>query len=485
MITKKFIRNSIIYTAAGALPMASAIILLPFYLKYLTPDVFGTMAIYTGFSLLVQVFVTYSFDTSVYNYFHEFKNDNAKLRSFISSVFIFILLTSLLLGSLLAISGGWIFEIVFKHAFAGIEILFYPYGMMAVATGIFQAVFKVNSSLLQTQEKASSFLWYNILSFSLISAFTIGGLIIFPDNLIGPIGGRFAASAISGVWVLGVNYRQYGFTFNWPLIKSILGYNQTVLIYQLIQWVNNYYDRVLMTSYLPMAQVGIYDFAAKCLSVIELVITGFNSSFYPKVLGAIALQPEKKTTQEINRYYHGLTAVAILLVTLSIFFFPIVIEAFVTKPGYRAAIPWIPMLAVTYLLRSMRFYVAMPYSALKYAKPLPYFYFIMVAIKILTMIVLLPKYGIMGVIIAIWVGYIIEIVFLFFGIKKKFTVAFNVFKLIAAPIAMAVLIVVSEPLLGVAHPLLTHALYILIGILVLVWVYRNELKTIDLSKILR
>ncbi len=116
--------------------------------------------------------------------------------------------------------------------------------------------------------------------------------------------------------------------------------------------------------------------------MIELSVSGFNSSFFPKVLGIVALQTEKKTTPEINRYYNGLTAVTILLVGLCIFCFPLLITLLVTKTGYLAAVPLrIPFLAVTYLLRAMRFYVAMPYGALKYAKPLPMFYLVIVSIK--------------------------------------------------------------------------------------------------------
>ncbi len=327
MISKKFIRNSIIYTIAGSLPLASGIILLPFYFKYLSTSVYGATVLYTGVSLLVQVLVTYSFDTSVYSYFHEFKNDRSKLSTYVSSAFTFIVILSLIVGAILSLLGSLIFEKVFES-----KILFYPYGLISVATGIFQSIIKVNSSLLQTQEKASSFLWLNLLSFFLIALFTVAGLYFFPDELIGPIGGRFAAVVITGSWVLFRIYRQFGFHFDFVLLKSTLGFNYPSFLYQVMQWFNGYYDRVLMSSYLPMAQVGIYDLTVKCVMAIEFVLAGSYNSFFPKVLGIVALQTEKKSTVEINRYYNGLTAVTILLVGLCIFFFPIIIEWFITKP---------------------------------------------------------------------------------------------------------------------------------------------------------
>lgn len=484
MITKKFIRNSIIYTIAGSLPMASAIILLPFYVKYLSASVYGAMALYMVFSLLVQTIVTYSFDTSIYSYYHDFKNDKQKLAIFVSSIFVFIIILSLCTSIVLSLIGGWIFEMVFEES----KMEFYPYGLLSMVTGIFQAIFKVNSSLLQTQERAPSFLRLNLLSFTMIAIFTIGGLKFFPDDLIGPIGGRMLAVTISGLWVLIMIFRQFGLHFNFSMLKTTFGFNHPSLIYQIMQWANSTFDRVLMAPYLHLVQVGIYDFSAKCLSAIEFVLTGFYNSFFPKVLGITALQTEKRTTVEINRYYNGLTAVTIILVVLCIFGLPLVIEGAVwwlNKPEYLQVIQWIPFIAVTYLLRSMRFYVAMPYAALKYSKPLPFFYVIIVAIKISSMIILLPLYGIWGVIIATWVGYIIEVAILYFGVKSKFTMEFNVFKLIVAPVMMAIIIIILEPWFGFDHSLLLHSGYIIFGLALLLWAYRNELKVFQLSKIIK
>lgn len=484
MISKKFIRNSLIYTIAGSLPMASAIILLPVYIEYLSTPVYGALILYTGFSLLIQILVTYSFDTSIYSYYHDYKHDQKKLKVFVSSVFTFVLLVGVATCALFFFLGDW----VFKQVYADGEIIFFPYGVISMVSGIFQAVFKVNSSLLQTQEKAFSFLWNNLISFSLIAVLTIVGLHWFPNDLFGPIIGRLVAVGISGGWVLGTIYYQFGFHFDFSMIRSTFGFNHPSLLYQIMQWFNNSYDRVVLKLYLPLAQVGVYDFAAKCLTAIEFVLTGFYQSFFPKVLGTLALQTEKKTTVEINRYYNGLTAVTILLVGVCIFGMPIVLRFLVewlNKPQYLEVIRWIPFIAVTYLLRSIRFYVAMPYAALKYAKPLPLFYLIIVAVKILAMVLLIPSLGIQGVIVSTWIGYSVELLVLFFGVRKKFAIQFNAFKLIIAPLLMAGVIIIAEPLVGDQYQLHLHAGYIAFGIGLLAWAYRNEVRQLEWSKIIK
>src|SRR5690606_12013974 len=91
-IGKKFLKSSVIYTVAGSLPMASALILLPFYVEHLSTSDFGALSIYFAFSYFVQLLTTYSFDTSLYVHYHEFKKEPLRLASFTSSSFLFMLL---------------------------------------------------------------------------------------------------------------------------------------------------------------------------------------------------------------------------------------------------------------------------------------------------------------------------------------------------------------------------------------------------------
>ena len=453
--------------------MASAIILLPFYSK-LPVSIFGALAIYFSFSLLVQIIVTYSFDSSLYINFHEFKNDPKKLSSFISSAFLFILLISMVTGLILAFIGDW----VFAHVFSKEEILFFPFGTLSVATGIFQALLKVNNSLLQTQEKPTLFMWANLLSFSLIASLTIIGLYLFPDSLWGPIGGRLLATLLSAAWVLSFVFRQFGFHFNWQLLKTTFSFNNTSLIYQVQQWFITSFDRVFLLLFISLASLGVYDLALKCMLAIEFVLTGLNSSFYPKVLGIVATQQHKGTTVETNKYYHGLTAVSMVLVSICIFIFPVIIEFVFKKPGYQNAIPLLPFAAIIYLFRPLRLFISFPYSAIKYSKPLPLFYLLVVVVKIGAMYFLVTRFDVFGAIISTWISYGVEILILYFGIRGKFDFKFNIFKMIIGPLSLTVLILLVEPFFGKEYSYWVHSLYVLVAMGMLGWAYRTEIRKI-------
>jgi O-antigen/teichoic acid export membrane protein len=475
LISKSFIKSSIIYTLAGTLPMASALILLPFYIHHLSTEVYGALNLYMAFTLLVQIIVTFSFDTSLYIHFHEFKNNSKKLSLFVSSAFIFMLLTGLVTSVIAAGIGDMIFKLVLPEN----NISFFPYGLASVGAGAFQALLKVHSSLSQSREKPEIFFWSNVLSFTMIASFTIIGLELYPNSLMGPIVGRFFAALISGVWVLTRIFREFGFQFDFTWLRSSFSFNAYTFLYQILQWVINYFDRIVMLLVLTLSDIGVYVFATNCLIALDLLMNALHSSFYPKVVSSVMAQPQKHSTPDINKFYHGLIAIIMLLVCLGILVLPWVIETFVLKPAYQKTIPYLPFLATIYFFRTIRLFFTMPYGILKYTKPLPIVYVIVAGLKIVLMLALMPSLKIYGVIVASLVSSALEVVLLRASIKDMFKFHFNFFKIVGAPMILFLLIMVLEPIMGFSQPYLIHFIYLFSCGGLLLWAYRNEIRLIN------
>jgi O-antigen/teichoic acid export membrane protein len=230
-----------------------------------------------------------------------------------------------------------------------------------------------------------------------------------------------------------------------------------------------------------MQDVGAYDFVWKCLLVVDLVIGGLYNSFYPKVISTIAGQERKGSTPTINRYYHGLTAAIMLLVSGVIFALPLLQHFGLMKPEYEASLRYVPYMGLIYLIRAMRYYFGLPYGALKYTKPLPYIYLLISVVKIGLMLMFIRQHGVMAVIGASLISGVLEVLFLYFNIRSKFSFTFNAFKIIAAPLSLGAIIVVLESTLDANKDIL-HASYCVFSFLILLWLYRNELKLITLPK---
>lgn len=480
MISKNFIRSSFIYTVAGALPMASAILLLPFYITYLPTQVYGALSLYLAFSIFIQIVVAYSFDSSIYIHYHDYKNDVKKLSSFISSAFIFMIFIGAGVGLLFALIGDLVFDWIFDDE----KISFFPFGIMSVATGIFQALFKVYCNILQSSEKPLLFLRSNILSFVFIAGLTIGGLYLFPSTLIGPIAGRMLAGLVVVCWTLYRVFSQFGSRFDYGLLKSTFGFNHYAFIYQIQLWVINYFDRFLMLFFLPLASIGIYDFALKCLIVIEFIMSGLHNSFSPKVVSAVTEQTVKGSTPEINRYYHGLTALVMLMISSGILILPFAVNFIDQDRGYGDAVQYFPYVAILYVLKSMRLFFAVPYGILKYTKPLPVIYFFISVVKIGLMVLLIRSFEIYGVVASTLISAALEILLLRYVLREKFNFQYNIFKIVIAPVMLLTVVLFLEPLLGKDFAWELHLFYLVVTVGFLLWVYRNELKLFNFTKIL-
>ena len=482
MISKSFLKSSLIYTVAGTLPLASAVILLPFYIHYLSSESFGVFSLFLSFSILVQIITTFSYDATLYIHFHEFKHDAGKLGRYVTSALILVAANGLLVFLFFFAFGELFTDLLFDR---GSSLSFYPYGYVCLLIGIFQSFFKVHNNLLQTRQNPVVFFWANLLSFSIIASLTVGGLMLYPDSLLGPLGARLCASVVSGGWASGRMLKEFGLSFDFKLMRSSLAFNFYTLIYQLQQWIMNHFDRFLIAFFLPLSQVGVYSFAVQCLMVIEFVVNGLFASFYPKVVGSVMDQEKKVATPEVNRYYYGLTAVILLLVAFSILLFPVVVKLLVTKSAYLLSIPLIPFLSMIYIFKGLRMYFSIPYGILKYTKPLPGIYLAVSAVKVAGMFFLIDIMGVYGVILSALISLWLEIFLLYEWGRPRFRYKFNGFKLIGLPVALALIIAAFEWWFGGSNALLIHIGYVLFCIVALFWVYRNEIKLIHPAKIFR
>jgi len=484
MISKRFIKSSLIYTLAGALPMASAIILLPFYVMYLPTEAYGVLSVCLAFSALVQIIATYSFDSSLYIHYHELKNDPARLNTFISSSFVFMIGLALGVGALLSVSGHLLFKLIPNSD----TISFYPYGLIAVGIGIVQAIFKVHGNLLQIREKPETFLWSNVVCFVIIAITSVAGLRLFPGTLIGPLGGRLLAGGVMTVWVLVRVFRQYGVHIQSPWRMTSASFNAYTFVYQLMQWGINSLDRFLILFFMPLtalSSVGIYDIAVKCLVPVDLLLNGLNASVNPQVVKLLNRDGVKGSSVEINRYYYGVASVILLAICATILVVPPGINLFVHKTGYAEAVKYIPYVAVLYVFKAMRVYFVLPFSVLKKMRRITVLSFIVNLVKIGFMAWLIPGWQLYGVIAASLLAFVVEVALLWYYLRENYRVSFNSFKLMIGPFLVVLMILVAEPLIGAQMPLITHVLYGFVTVGLLWFAYRNELKTLDPLKILR
>lgn len=470
MISKKFFASSLVYTIVGALPLASSVILLPFYTWYLKTNVFGQLAIYITFTLLMQILADFSMDGAVTVFFYDFKEKH-HLKEYIGSLVSAMLISGTITILLSLVIGNAIFKLVFPSG----DISFYPYGFMSVVTAFFNVFFKAYSNLLVCQQKPQKFFVVNFVNFVLTIIISLGGLYFYKHTLVGPMYGRL----LSGVGIFLMAFylfaKEFGIYFNTSYISKTLKYCFPLVLYFLILWSLNYLDRYIINYFMNASDVGIYELAMRSTSVIDFVMMGLTSAIMPKLFSIWGANKIKDTSPEENRYFHAFTAITVMLIAALILFLPVLIPLVIYKPAYYASFPYIPLAALSYVFRGVYLVYFLPIYFFKKTKTLPWLFFFSALIQIPLTIILVKSNGLMG---ALWSAFLtkpLPIIFMFLVSRKLIHFTGNMIKMIALPVLYSAMVICGEYYLKSINSNLLHCCEMMITVLLIFILFRKEL----------
>ncbi|GDX52933.1 hypothetical protein LBMAG27_19800 [Bacteroidota bacterium] len=470
MISRHFLKSSLIYSIFGALPLASSIILLPFYTNLLSTTDFGLLAIFISFTLLMQIFVNLSFDALVGIHYFELKDNSEKLNAYISTVFISLIIIGAIFISISFILG----PPIFKWVFSG-KIDFFPYGFMSIATAVFNSFFKTYTFLLINQQRPIRFLWMNLFNFILTIAISIFGLYLYPQTLIGPMNGRLLSGV--GIFLLTFLYviSETGIVYKPRLLKGAIAFCAPIVIYFSMSWLISYADRFIINYFDNPADVGVFDFSVKCTLLIDFALGGLISAIYPKVYSIWKEQKINYSSPEVNKYFHSLSALNLLMIALTILFIPLIIPMVVTNKNYYLSFQFLPILSISFITRALlNMYIA-PVYFFKKTIILPKVFFITAVFQFTISFFMVKYFGLWGAVWAIALIKPIQLVMMWYESNKIFKFSFNSMKLIFLPLAYCILVIATNYFLSGYNYYIINSFGLFIVCVLIFLVYRNEI----------
>lgn len=471
MISKKFLKNSFLYTITGALPIASPIILLPFYSNSLSTANFGYLGLYIGLTQLIQILITFSFDQVITTYYFEYKEDKLKLTKYIGSTVGLIIIIGISLTFLLSIVGPWLFNLIYKDS----NMSFYPYGLMTALTAIGTALFKVYTTLLIAKQKAERFFFSNLLNFFLVISISLIGLYVFPHTLIGPMWGRLLAALISFSLALIYLIKEFGFKMDFVFLQRTLSFNLPLFSVGIISWFVANVDRYIINYFMTPSDIGIYEFALRCSIGIEVILGALFNTIVSPIFSIWTKNKAHYSSKEVNRYYNVLTSICILIIALSIFCLPLFIPLIVSSKQYYASFEYIPLLCLGFILQVMWHMYSLPIMYEKKGDIMPKVLVLNCVVKIGLGCILIKFFGLNGAVWALFVTKIVYVLSLVIIGHNLFKLTYNKTKIIILPVVYAIIVIVTNQLLPDQYEIFYHGIEILLVSIVIAIIYKNEI----------
>ena len=436
MISKSFIKSSLLFTLGGALPMVAGILLLPFYTNYLSDTLYTQVLFYISISMLFQILFSFSIENYFGIKFTKLAEQKAEQKRFTGTVSVLLLLIGAVVMGLACVFGPALFSAIYRTEL-GMD--FWPWGFISVLTGFFNSYFKAASICLIYLKKPGTFLISNLVNFFVTVLISVGGLFLFPDSLFGPMYGRLISGFVIFLIGLGVFRLNSIWVFDREFIKDLFRFCIPYVFYVISGWVLMQVDRYILQAYIPNTELNAYDLLLKCFYGIEFIQNSLSAVIYPKVYEIWAKQKTKGTTPESNRYFNVLTAINIIQLIVFCIAIPWVYRLFVNNPAFFQSESYIGILATGYALRSiLSFYLA----------GILFTGNVMVLLRIFGLSALLQilltwpashYYGLNGAILAGLITKVIQVLLCIWLAAKAFHYEYNVYKILVLPFSFLLL----------------------------------------------
>lgn len=250
-----------------------------------------------------------------------------------------------------------------------------------------------------------------------------------------------------------------------------------LVVYAIMVWIVNYIDRYIIKYFLvDPTFVGIFDFAVKITLGIDLVQVGLANTIHPKVYTIWKDLNIRESTQEVNRYYNGLTAITLLIIPLVVIAVPLLVPIVITKPIYFQSFAFLSILCIGFATRPWFYLFLAPLFYFKQTKVLPKVFFFSAIFQVLVSSFLVYRFGLMG---AVWANFLVKPVqafLLWLESRKIFTFRLNLWKIFYLPLIFIGVVVTSELFTNNENRIWFAAGQFLLSLGLVWFTYRNELS---------
>jgi O-antigen/teichoic acid export membrane protein len=339
-LAKRLGTNSAAYGIFRLINQAGALVMLPVYWAYLTPEDFGLIAIVGIIAMLVQPMANLGLHSSIERFYYEY--DEQSKWAAITKIWAIGVVSALLMIVALDQILVHFYHVFFSKAK-------YDSVRIAVFTIFFVSLQYVPFVILRVTERIREFGVLMSLGFLSMSAINVVLIVGFGMGVDGYFIGQFVNAVIWGAYWLAWMRRRWVFAWG-TVVREELRYSIYQLPITIVESANRVVDKFLLEKYVGLAQFGIYSIADKFGGFFYQVNSALKAAFYPiiyKMVGQGDPGVEKMLPRVSMLYYLMLAYTALIFSLLS--------ESFVrlfARPEFHEAIRYIPVFVLIYFIKS-------------------------------------------------------------------------------------------------------------------------------------
>lgn len=345
----RVVRNTAIYFLTSAINSGISFLLLPVFTRFLSPEAYGHVAIFTSFVSFATPFIGMSMQLNIARDF--FRVDKAEMARVVSNLVVAVGLhvalvlaavsvVGLVLGDVAGLGAPWLqFAVVIAAAEALLQFAFTVLRNLGLAARY--GAFQVTQILLNIG-----------LSVVLVAGFQIG----WTGRAIGFLIAAVAMSGVGLAWLFRSGYLVPD--LDRRRLRAIYAISLPLIPHSLAGIVMGMSGRLFLDAMVGKDAVGLFAVAFTLSSVISLVMTAFNQAWSPWVYQQLADLDDGRRRRIVRQtwaVFGGLAAMAALVPVIA----PLVLRVMTTRE-YAGSAPYVAWLVPGFAFQGA-YLLVMPY----------------------------------------------------------------------------------------------------------------------------
>lgn len=395
----KLFQNSAIYSLVMVLQKGISFLLLPLYTFYLTPADYGIMGVSGSITSFLSVCMTFGLGAAAARFYYSHLKDENYAKKLYGTIVTIVLINSAVFGTIFLVFHKWIID-----PFLG-NINFYPYVLIGLLSTIVMPLYQYFQEYLQARQEGLHY-GINTMCFFIINVILIIlALAVFKRGLVGYLLANLITSVLFFIYAAVVFLRRLKIGINKEIAKEAINYSAPLLPHQLAAWSNGTIDRLLVNGLKSESDAGLYNLGQQYSSLTNILGNAINQAYVPWFFDKINYGKEGLFL--IYRVAEAIICVFGLFTLIMSLFSKELLALMISNPAYKDVWMTVPLLIGAYLFHSLYFiYVNVLY--LKDSKVVFTISLVSLFVNIVTNVLLIPPYGVMGSALAFWLTYLVQ-----------------------------------------------------------------------------
>lgn len=391
---KSLFRASGVYLFANAASAGITFLLLPVMTRILTPEDFGIFAMFALVVLILNSVVGLNAHGAIAVRF--FKDGKAgppdELRRFISACIAVMLVTA---------TGALVLLTIFGPILA--ELLHMPshWLIIAVLSASAQFISTVRLTLWQVQGWAFRYGFFQVglsAGNAIASLLLVLGLdLAWEGRAWGHVGSGAVFAAIALISLLSA--RQFAPVIDRKMMREAVAFGVPLVFHVFGGIIIVTTDRVMLASFIGVAEAGIYMVALQIGMVLGLLADAFNRAFAPWLYARLAENDPVCLRRIVRGTYAWFIAAPLLAIFLGLLAAPLL--SILVGEAFRQAAPAVVWVALGYAFSSMYYLVTNYVFYSGRTTSLALITGLSAAVNLLANLLLIPLYGAVGAAMAL------------------------------------------------------------------------------------